>query len=149
MRRIPGLFITLFLLTVVLSLAFFLALNEPPTRPAEAGLGEFALIALGFTMCLMLAYLGYTSYRAASLIYQHGSRFTEAQRKKTIKRLVKTLASNDKVKAMRAARLLGELTDTGEVGPGLEIQEGKPGWQRWNDWWLEHRSTTHASEDRS
>jgi hypothetical protein len=149
MHRIPGLFLTIFLLTVVLSLAFFMALNEPPSEPAVAGQGALALVALGFTMCLMLAYLGYASYRAASLIYRHGSRFTEVQRQKTIQRLVKTLASKDKVKAMRAARLLGELTDAGEVGPGLEIQEGKPGWSRWNEWWLEHRSTTHASEDRS
>jgi hypothetical protein len=148
MRRIPGLFVTLFLLTVVLSLAFFLALNEPATEPTPVGAGALALVALGFTMCLMLAYLGYASYKAASLIYRHGSRFTEAQRKKSIQRLVKTLASKDKEKARRAARLLGELTDAGEVGPGLEIQEGKPGWRRWNDWWMEHRSTTHANEDR-
>ena len=149
MHRIPGLFITLFLLIVVLSLAFFMALHEPATEPATTGTGALALVALGFTMCLMLSYLGYASYRAASLLYKHGSRFTEVQRQKTIQRLVKTLVSKDKEKAMRAARLLGELTDAGEVGPGLEIQEGKPGWRRWNDWWLEHRSTTHASEDRT
>ncbi len=151
MSRIPGLILSLFLVTAVLGLAFFLALTEPATTPGATmgGKGVIATVALGFTMCLMLAYLGYASYRAASLIYKHSAQLTETQRRKTIQRLVRTLASKDKGQARRAARLLGELTDAGEIGPGLQIPDDEPNWKRWNNWWLEHRSTTHASEDRS
>jgi len=142
MRRIPGLSSLLFLLTVVLCLAFLQAIVQ--------GWGTAALLTIFFSLAALVLVLILLSVQGGLKFVRHSRRQAPPDPKGTIRRLVKSLSSKDRKEAKQAARLLGELAS--ETSPAVEspfAADGQPAWRRWNDWWVAYRRVTHSQEDHS